>query len=64
MKPLSMAEYLEESEQYSGYCTHCKDITRGECEPDARDYECPECGNHTVYGIEEAMMQGILEVEE
>lgn len=40
----------------TGFCLACG-AERGECEPDAREYECEECGQHKVYGAEELLMQ-------
>lgn len=37
-----------------GFCTACGQDADG-CEPDARDYECEECGEHAVYGAEELL---------
>jgi hypothetical protein len=45
----------EHIESNDGWCTTCKEVTvNGGVEPDARAYECPACGNNTVYGMEEA----------
>lgn len=35
-----------------GFCTSCG-AEADQCEPDAREYECEECGENTVYGAEE-----------
>lgn len=44
-----------------GYCSFCEIfISEGGIEPDASEYECPECGNLTLYGIEEAVLRGLL----
>lgn len=57
------AEYLEYREQYAGYCSYCNAVTQEEgVEPDARKYTCPECGNSTLMGIEEALIEGKLEI--
>jgi predicted RNA-binding Zn-ribbon protein involved in translation (DUF1610 family) len=38
-----------------GVCLACgEDVPH--VEPDARGYECPCCGEHQVYGAEEALM--------
>lgn len=34
-----------------GFCIACGCETDG-CEPDAQNYECPECGEHKVFGAE------------
>jgi hypothetical protein len=33
-------------------------------EPDARGYECECCGKHRVYGLEEALLMGVIDIEE
>jgi len=61
---MSEEEYRENSDDYNGYCTNCKDIGRyGSTEPDARNYECEDCGKKTCFGIEEALVMGLIEIE-
>ena len=38
-----------------GFCIACG-ADHDECEPDAREYECYECGEHKVYGAAEILM--------
>lgn len=38
-----------------GFCIKCGADADG-CEPDARRYECEECGERGVYGAEELLM--------
>lgn len=38
-----------------GICIRCG-AERDECEPDARNYECWECGEHAVFGAEEILI--------
>lgn len=38
-----------------GFCVACGNEQDG-CEPDARKYECEECGKRTVYGAAELLM--------
>ena len=57
-----MTEYIEAREQYLGWCTECRKFTREMTEPDARDYDCPECGLNSVLGAEEAMMEDMFEL--
>jgi len=54
-------EYLEAVRNMEGYCTACEAFTREMCEPDAREYDCPDCGENTVYGAEEALIMGLFE---
>jgi hypothetical protein len=46
-------------EDYIGFCTECG-AERECCEPDARNYECEECGAYEVYGAEELMIMGLV----
>lgn len=38
-----------------GICLACGEETDG-CEPDAREYPCPSCGEKQVYGAEEVLL--------
>ena len=52
---MTFDEVREHMKEYDGWCTECKDVTQyGGVEPDAREYKCPDCGNNTVYGMEQA----------
>ena len=42
-----------------GFCIGCGEDAYG-VEPDARRYECESCGEKTVYGLEELVMQGCV----
>ena len=42
-------------EDYSGWCTNCKEWTHDFCEPDARNYECPVCNKPTCFGAMELL---------
>jgi len=58
-------QYIKHRKNFDGYCTVCDDITRYyEIEPDARHYPCMDCGHCTVMGIEEAFLEGHIELEE
>lgn len=50
-------------EDYGGYCLHCGAEAFG-CEPDARNYRCDLCGRDEVFGAEEALIMGRVELEE
>lgn len=41
-----------------GFCTSCGN-QQGGCEPDARNYECEECGERAVFGAAELMMYAV-----
>tara|TARA_R110000824_G_scaffold95476_1_gene229602 strand:- start:74 stop:253 length:180 start_codon:yes stop_codon:yes gene_type:complete len=40
-----------------GFCIACGAEHYG-CEPDARKYECEECGDYQVYGAQELVIMG------
>lgn len=62
---ISFDEYNEAVSSYAGYCTSCDEITEWSgVEPDAEGYECPECGEDILMGVEQAMICGYLEFEE
>jgi hypothetical protein len=39
-----------------GFCVECGHEQEG-CEPDAREYKCEACGEQTVYGAAELLME-------
>lgn len=41
-----------------GICIACG-ADHDECEPDARKYECYECGERQVYGAEELLLMTV-----
>ena len=45
-----------------GVCLACGEV-QGGCEPDARGYECESCGKRRVYGLEEALLMGAIEID-
>ena len=57
---VSEEDFVEAQENYLGWCSICKDFSREECEPDAREYDCPTCDNNTVYGADEALLMGLI----
>ncbi len=62
---MSSDEYCTAREEYQGFCTDCDEITvESGVEPDARDYKCPQCGLLTVIGIEEALIDGLIDIED
>jgi hypothetical protein len=53
-------DYAEATESYQGWCTHCESFTRFNVEPDARKYDCDQCHLQTVYGAEQALLEGMF----
>lgn len=65
MISMTESECRSLSDAYSGICVGvCQKVTADGVEPDARKYKCPQCGEHTVYGIEEAVLMGHVEFVE
>lgn len=61
---MTLEEFQEHSDSNDGYCKTCKEVTaNGGIEPDAREYECPDCKELTLYGVEEALLQGLIELD-
>ena len=54
-------EYHSLHEDNGGYCLSCGQDACG-VEPDARKYECEVCGEPKVYGLEELLMMGRVEI--
>lgn len=44
-----------------GLCIACGEMAYG-VEPDACGYECEDCGKCKVYGLEELVMMGMIEL--
>jgi len=49
-----------EADENLGFCIACG-ADAFDCEPDARKYECEECGLLEVYGAEELLIMGVGE---
>lgn len=59
-KQIDENEYYNASENLIGWCTTCQAFTTDMVEPDARGYKCEVCEKKTVYGAEEALIQGLI----
>jgi len=57
VRTFTLEEIEEAMEEQCGFCLACGAL-RDCCEPDARQYECEECGEHRVYGAEELIIMG------
>jgi len=56
-------QYRLHCEDYDGYCETCDKVTRfGLTEPDAEEYECPDCEQSACCGIEQALIAGMIEI--
>lgn len=60
--PLTIDRIMKAAERYNsdldspGFCLACGYEQDG-CEPDARNYECEECGAEKVFGAEELLLR-------
>jgi len=61
---VSIFAYENAVQDYTGYCSTCEDFTRECTEPDAEAYICPNCGEDTVIGAENALISGLIALEE
>ena len=48
----------QNEEEYIGFCLACG-AEKYDVEPDARKYECDECGKEKVYGAQEILLMTI-----
>ncbi|MBF84073.1 MAG: hypothetical protein CL489_06295 [Acidobacteria bacterium] len=63
MIELTETEYTEMSmEGGHGFCRKCEEPADDYCEPDARNYHCTSCGEDEVFGLEELLMMGEIEI--
>jgi len=59
-KRFDLEQITTAMEDQSGFCTACG-AERSGCEPDARKYECEDCGEKKVYGAEELLVMGLVD---
>lgn len=58
-KTFSLEEIQDAIEEQGGFCIECGEPAYG-VEPDARGYECENCGRNAVYGAEELLIMGFV----
>jgi len=58
---ISEDEYQRMSDEHGGFCVECGEEAFG-VEPDARKYVCESCEERGVYGIEELLLMGLIEL--
>jgi Zn finger protein HypA/HybF involved in hydrogenase expression len=59
---LTTAQFESYQNENSGYCKDCDEITTDGVEPDAEEYECPECRKETVMGLDNALVLEHIEI--
>lgn len=62
--PLSESEYHALARQDAGLCLDCGSTETLGVEPDAEKYECEECGAEAVQGLEDALCEGHIAIQE
>lgn len=60
-KRMTMSVWREARETYVGWCRTCG-AERACTEPDARGYECESCGEPQVFGADEWVSAGWVEI--
>lgn len=63
MLTLTESEFKEYSDDNMGVCLACEELQSG-CEPDAENYKCECCGELKVFGLEEALIMGEIDISE
>ncbi len=61
---ITQQEYQEAEENMTGLCLTCCAFTYGDTEPDAEEYPCDECGCNSVQGIQNALVEGNVNIVE
>lgn len=60
---VSEEDYLAAIDDNTGWCTTCQEFCGEFAEPDARNYHCDSCDNKTVFGAEQALLEGLITIE-
>tara|TARA_Y100000593_G_scaffold4213_4_gene8356 strand:- start:12895 stop:13104 length:210 start_codon:yes stop_codon:yes gene_type:complete len=61
IKSFTLERYVEAMESSEGLCVSCGEVAGYDfVEPDARELECHDCGEFTVYGAEELVLMGLV----
>lgn len=60
-KELSCGQFKSHRDDMDGFCTNCNQVTTfGGIEPDAEQYECEECGEFSLYGMDYIIMNDMI----
>ncbi len=60
---VTLEMYESACQDMQGICTACHELVDG-VEPDAEGYTCPACDEAKVFGMEQALIMGLIEVED
>lgn len=65
MKTKKITVTLDDYEEgVNGACLKCGEVQYGGVEPDAEKYVCEACGEDEVYGLEQLLLMGKLNIDE
>ncbi len=60
---ISESEYHRlRDDECGGICLACGEIQDDSVEPDAENYHCDSCGKDELYGIEQALIIGRIQI--
>ena len=58
---MTEVEYREADDDHEGRCVACGAVATS-VEPDARGYPCEECGATGVFGLQELVLMGVVDI--
>ena len=61
---MTEGEYSSSADEGGGACVMCGSPAEDYVEPDARQYHCDCCGQDGVYGLEELLIMGYIQLIE
>jgi len=61
MISMSEEEFLDMSNDFCGICLACQEVMYT-IDPDGRKCKCDNCGEKAVYGIEELLLMGEINI--
>ena len=59
---MTLSEVIEYGEEDAGICVVCGEVAYG-IEPDAMRIRCEGCGKATVWGVEQAVLTGLVSIQ-
>ena len=61
---LTEEEFMEGNEGGLGYCVACGEERTEFTEPDTEKQKCEACGQHQVYGLDNLLIMGLIDITE
>lgn len=62
MIKMTELEFMYGQQNMEGICVSCGEPTCSPVEPDARNYVCESCGENQVFGLGEALLEGLIDI--